>query len=134
MIRDWTGSFTTGFADAATSSGRLALLQNPEVAASIARFRQALEDVDHMADRLGLISVRASEVLGRFRPVDAAFTASPNPWGIDSRMARTFFQDREVTGLVSARVVYYMGYLFVLEALEARTGEALELVDAELGV
>lgn len=133
MIRDWTGSFTTGFVDAATSSGRLALIQNPEVAASIARFRRALEDVDHMAERLGLISVRASEVLGRFRPVDAAFTASPNPWGIDPRMARTFFQDREVTGLVSARVVYYMGYLFVLQALEARIGEALELVDAELG-
>lgn len=132
MVRDWTGSFTTGFVDAATSSGRLALIQNPEVAASIARFRQALEDVDLMADRLGLISVRASEVLGRFRPADAAFAGS-NRWRIDPRMARTFFQDREVTGLVSARAVYYMGYLFVLDALETRIGEALELVDAELG-
>lgn len=50
-----------------TSSGKLALIENPEVGVSIARFHRALDDIDHMTERLGLIRVRASEVLGRFR-------------------------------------------------------------------
>lgn len=130
LVRNWSGAFTAGFVDAATSSGRLALIRDPDVAASVARFRRALDDMDDMVNRLGLVSVRASEVIGRYRAADRTLTG--NAWRIEPGTVRALARDPEVIGLASAKAVHFNGYLFVLDSLDDRIEEALQLLAVEL--
>ena len=130
LIRDWAALFQTGFLDATITSGKLALISNPDTRAALTDLSAAVAAADRLTLEMDRTGTDAAAVVGeysRVRQVGGVGVAT------DRTGLNELRSDRRLLGLASARIVYFGGYLYTLrtEVIPA-LDTVVELIDRDL--
>lgn len=123
------------FLDATISSGKLALIRDPETREALSRVRNAHDNVDQMLGQVSEVQVRATPLLGEFEGVRRMRTGPgrESDVAIDAGTLRELNMDRRVAGYASAILIYSEGYLYgITTLLKPALEEALKLIERDL--
>lgn len=131
LTRQWGRAIPTGALDAATGSGALAVIGDPELRTALARLGSANADVKIMRDLIGEMDTRTVAILGEFEGVRGMF-AMGEPQ-LDAETLGALRADPRIMGAATAKVWFIGGYLGTLGVLESTIRENLELIDRVLG-
>jgi hypothetical protein len=112
LIRDWAASFQTGFLDATISSGKLALIPNPDTRAALADLAAAFTAVDRLTLEMDRTGTEAAAAVGEYKRVRWTEAGEVET---DRTGMNELREDERLLGIASARIVYFGGYRWNIE-------------------
>ncbi len=115
LVRGWDVTLSTGLLDASVSSGKLALIPSLQTRAALAAFAAAYEDLEDFVRQLTELGARAATVMGEF-PGVRRMRDTPTPI-IDPATLRALHADARLSGLASARLIWFEDFYFGLTVL-----------------
>jgi len=130
LSRQWGQAMPTGALDAATGSGDLAVISDPELRVALARLASVHAGVKEMTAVIDEMDARTVAILGEFEGVQKLFTMSEP--GLDATTLASLRADPRIMGAATAKLWFTGGYLSQLDLLEATITETLELISGVL--
>jgi hypothetical protein len=130
--RNFPLQLADGFRSSTVSAGKLALIRDPVIRATLVDTGAFEETLTTLDDRLGNLSEDGAVALARYpEALDAYRSDQP----VDERMVplafvETIRQDREVMAIVGAKINYWNGYIGELGRLDAHLQRLIGLIDA----
>jgi hypothetical protein len=130
IVITWQDPIGTGFLDATRSSGKLAMIRNAELRASLARFAVRLPLLQEPLTQASDVGAQAGAIAGELEGISTQ-VGRPDR-AIGPATLRALRQDPRITGLAASRVTLLNVYLLRLGFLENAIAETLSLTRGQL--
>jgi hypothetical protein len=138
FIRTWSVSPTVGFLRATINSGKLALVEDTDLRAALARFDGIQADVSEVLWYTNELNLEAAKLLGAFDDVRTflaqteGLTADILAEGrLSGETLGRMRSDEQLMNISAAKLRYWDGYLLEVRALRENVTEILILLDRE---
>ena len=130
LVIDWQDPVSTGFLDATTSSGKLALIRDAELRAALAQFATQKALLNETVKRAGDLGAEAGRIAGEFEGVFSRVGRADRV--LDPTTLAALRGDARITGLATARITQLNVYLLRLGFFENAVNRALTLIRGQL--
>ena len=130
--RVFSSGLSLGFLDATVSSGKLALIRDSNLRASLARTSGIQEDVAEVLAYAQELSLEAATLLGRYPEIQIGEVTPEGQQEIAASILRALRSDAEFMGVSTAKFGYWRAYLNESRRLEAHVETLVAKIEANL--